>query len=390
MTPPAAVEFRPGGAVTVRVLDPGEGDVAAIARQLGPPEPVAGSDAADIAIRFVERLPDGGSLRWIGLDDAAATDAAFVVLRGSRKRRVRVSLPLDEAGGPLTILAERPSGPVPLLVHLVNLAALGHGVVPLHASAVVHRGAGILIVGWSKGGKTETVLSLMGRGATFIGDEWIHLRPDRRAVGLPEPCRIWDWQLAQLPWLAEAVGRAERAGLRLTGGIAAAVGLARRAPGIAGNRVGSVLDRAEPIVRRQLSVQIPPERLFPGRLAAEARIDAVVLAVSEDRADVAVAPIELPGLLESIVQSGRHERLDLVAAATKFRFAFPHRPTDAIDTASDRERALLATALAGIPAWRLAHPYPPRIADLAPAIEAVIRAEPARPGEAPPEPGGDG
>ncbi|MEK6720755.1 MAG: hypothetical protein AABZ33_08820 [Chloroflexota bacterium] len=385
MTDRPTVDFRPGAAVLVRVLDGAADDVATVVRQLGPagePAPPAGrsgvdppstSGEPDIAIRFVDRLPDTGPVRSIGLDDAAATDTEFLILRGRRKSRARVAIPLDRAGGPLEIVCERPVRAVPLLVPLVNMAALARGIVPVHASAVQLDGQGILIVGWSKGGKTETVLALMGNGAEFVGDEWIYLQPGGRATGLGEPCRIWDWQLAQLPWLADAVGPSSRAGLRLTSFLAGAVGVARKMPGMGATGLASVLDRAEPIVRRQLSVQVPPERLFGGRIRTETTIDTIVLASSVDTSEVTMSPIRSEEVIEGIVQSDLHERLDLIAAAAKFRFAFPDRTTLAIDRAPDVERSLLRAVLGERPAWRLDHPYPPAIERLGDVVLNALR-----------------
>ena len=77
-------------------------------------------------------------------------------------------------------------------------------------------------------------------------------------------------------------------------------------------------------------------------------------------------------LTERIVQSNLHERLNIITAAAKFRFAFPGRPTGAIDGATDVERSLLRTFLADRPAWRLDHPYPPRIERLGDAIVPAL------------------
>lgn len=68
---------------------------------------------------------------------------------------------------------------MPLLIALVNATALSKGVLPLHASAVTFEGTGPLVAGWSKGGKTEALLSFMRRGALYVGDEWVYLSADR-------------------------------------------------------------------------------------------------------------------------------------------------------------------------------------------------------------------
>lgn len=367
-----SVDFRPGGVVLVRTVDALPGDVATVVRQLGHADPADAAAQPDITIRFVDALPPNGTMRWIDLDDAAATETDFLILRGRQHSRARVAVALDRAGLPLEIVCERPVRAVPLLVPLINLAALAKGIVAVHASAVRLDGCGILIVGWSKGGKTETVLALMQRGAEFVGDEWIYLHADGRATGLGEPIRIWDWQVAQLPWLADVVGLRGLVGLRLTAGMAWVAGAARNVPGVKRTKVGSIFDRAEPIVRRQASLQVPPERLFPGRILGETRIDTVILASSTADAETSMAETDSAELVERIVQSNHHERLNIITAAAKFRFSFPDRPTPAIDDASDVERTLLAAFLAERSAWRLDHPYPPTIDRLGDAVGAAL------------------
>ena len=69
-----------------------------------------------------------------------------------------MQLPLERAGDRCEIVCERGLSAVPHLVAIVNLTALAHGVLPLHASAFSWNGTGILATGWAKGGKTEALL----------------------------------------------------------------------------------------------------------------------------------------------------------------------------------------------------------------------------------------
>ena len=80
---------------------------------------------------------------------------------------------------------------MPHLVALVNVTALAKGVLPLHATAFTAGSTGVLVVGWSKGGKTETLLGCMAAGAEYVGDEWVYLTDDGQMLGLPEPIRVW-------------------------------------------------------------------------------------------------------------------------------------------------------------------------------------------------------
>ena len=73
------------------------------------------------------------------------------MLRGKRKSRARVLLPLERAGAGCEIVAERGLAAVPHLVALVNLCALAKGALALHASAFTWNGTGVLATGWAKG-----------------------------------------------------------------------------------------------------------------------------------------------------------------------------------------------------------------------------------------------
>ena len=110
---------------------------------------------------------------------------------------------------------ERGLQAVPLLIPIVNFAALSKGVIPLHASAFAYNDVGILVTGWAKGGKTETLLAFTSKGAEYIGDEWVYLSKDGRYMyGIPEPIRVWDWHLRYLPEYRSLLKGSDRARLR--------------------------------------------------------------------------------------------------------------------------------------------------------------------------------
>ena len=51
-------------------------------------------------------MADAATLRTLGLDDAAYTDDAFLVLRGKHKSRARVRIPFEDVGGRCEITCE--------------------------------------------------------------------------------------------------------------------------------------------------------------------------------------------------------------------------------------------------------------------------------------------
>jgi hypothetical protein len=363
------VDFDLHGAVGVRLLGASASDAAAVRRQLGPIEREL-TRPPEIEIMYVDRLPADGPLRAIGRDDAAFDRSSFVLLRGRFKAPVRVAIPFDRVGAPCRIVAERGVGTIPLLVPIVNLTALGRDLLPIHASAFVHDGRGVLVTGWAKGGKSEVLLAFAARGASYVGDEWVYLADGGdRMVGLPEPIRLWDWQLRAMPEFAARISRSQRARLASTRTLGAVIGGAAGAPVVRETAGGRTLRRARPYVDRQLDVQVAPARLFDGRvLVAGASLDRVVFVESSDEERIVVEPIEGTEVAQRMVHSIRHEWLDLWTAYLKWRYAYPDRPNPILDGLEASLSERLLGALVGRPCVLLRHPYPPDIPALADAL----------------------
>ena len=362
-------------AVRIRLVDPSPPDVRLVERQLGP----RGAELAgepDVVIRFVDRMPLDGELRYIGSDEAAFTADHYMVLRGRHKSSVKVAIPFDRIGGqgPCEILAERGLSAIPLLVAIVNLTAYGHGRIPMHAGAFVHEGRGILTLGWAKGGKSETLLAFTARGADFVGDEWIHLDPStRRLRALPEPMRVWDWQIRAVPKLAERVPAADRRRLAGTRAVASTLRGIGALPVIGESAIGRMADRLRAPVERQLSVQLPPGRVL-GRepLADGARLDRIVLVMSHASDRMSVVRIEGAEVATRATQSFLFELSDLFAHYRRYRFAFPDRRNALIDDLETSYGLAMADALHGVPAIAVYHPYPLEIERLYDTIAPAL------------------
>lgn len=376
--PPApASPARTGGAVLdlhgllqVRVVDGTPGDVEGVRRQLGLPQVATPRpDVPTLTVRFVRDVLGGARLHPLGAREAGFTDDAFLLLRAAGKAPTQVRVPVDRLGEDGVELVVR-SGTrgIPLLLPTLHLMLLDRGVVALHAAAVHVRGQGMLITGWSKGGKTELLLGLTARGADYVGDEWVYLRPeDGRMFGLPEPLRLWDWHLAQRPDLRRRLAPRDRVRLRATAALAG--GPSHAVPGA---ELPSTLRRALLVARRQLSVRLPPERLFgAAHVRDSTTLDRVVLVMARDDAAVELSPIAPEEVVQRMLASLEHEREDLLTADRMFRYAFPGRHNPHLARAGEREAALLSAALQGRPAQRLDHPSPVDLARLADAVLAV-------------------
>jgi hypothetical protein len=365
----ATVEFDLHGLAAVRLVDADERDAAAVSRQLGPLRRELEREP-DIVVRFVDRLGHGSRLRYLGAREAGWTDDGFFVLR-SRKQPVVVRLPMDRIGGRCEIVAERGVPAIPFIIAVLNLTVLGNGALPLHASAFELDGVGCLVTGWSKGGKTELLMGAVSAGARYIGDEWVYLTPDGTMRGIPEPIRLWDWHLAQLPDTRAKLGLGDRAKLR---GIPVLRGIDRATPrAVRRFPPNRLLHRAMPVIESQAHVDLPPERLFGSLGTLISSVDRVLFTVSAAGPETTVEPIEPDEVARRMAASLAYERNDLTLLWHEARFADPELRNDHLETFEARQRDLLAAVLTGRPAWIVTHPYPVDLAELFEAVRPVLR-----------------
>ncbi len=363
------VDFDLAGHVGIRLIDADARDRGRVVGQLGPID-VPLDREPDITVRFVDRV-EHGPLTYVAFGESAFDDRSFLLLSGAGRIKAKARIPFQDIGGRCDIVCERALPGVPHLVDIVNLAALAKGILPLHASAFVYDGRGVLVTGWAKGGKTEALLAFMQRGARYVGDEWVYLTPDGRMFGIPEPIRLWRWQLRQLPALEARAARSDR--LRMTMLDALAGGAERLAPGRGGGFFGAALRRVVPVLRRQVNLRVPPARLFGAdRLQGTAPVDTVIFTSSHDSPGVRVEEADAGEVARRMAASLAHERHRLVESYRQFRFAFPDRRSDAVEGAPEREAQLLASALADRRMSWLRHPYPCEIDALFPPIAAVL------------------
>ncbi|NCF66275.1 MAG: hypothetical protein GWP61_09880 [Chloroflexi bacterium] len=368
------VDYDLHGLAGVRLINATTRDVATVTRQLGPIQAPLNREA-DVVIRFVDKLQLPSRLRYLGVNEAAFTDDAFLVLRSKHKSRARVQIPFQDIGRGCEIVCEHNIAAVPMLIAILNLTVLGKGALPMHASAFNYEGKGILATGWAKGGKTETLLSFMAKGGTYVGDEWVYLSADgQRMYGIPEPIRLWEWHLQEMPQYWESVGRSDRARLRSLDLLVRSMdrtvdsGIGR------GTAPVKLIQRMTPILRRQLSVQIPPSKLFgqEGVGPMMSNPDTILFVASHETAEITVQAADPGEIARRMVFSLQDERLDFMAYYLKFRFAFPEAGNELIDNAEAIQRDILGKVLAGKQAFSVFHPYPVSIPALYEAIKPVL------------------
>ena len=283
-------------------------------------------------------------------------------------------IPFEQIGGRCEILCESGLYAVPLLIPILNLTALANGMIPLHAAAFNFRDTGVITTGWSKGGKTETLLAFMAQGARYVGDEWVYLSQDGQVVrGIPEPVTLWHWHLNQMPEFRKLVGKGERARL-LALKLAMRLLNGRQPKGSDhGKHRSRLVSRVTPLLERQLYVKVPPERVFgEGFGQFEGPAEKLIFVASHASTQVTAQPIDPCEVAQRMVFSLQEERQPFMSYYYRFRFAFPERTNPFIEGASQLERELLTRALADKDSWAVYHPYPVSIPALFDCISPLI------------------
>ncbi len=356
-------DFDLHGVVGIRLVDATAKDIALVRRQLGPLQRPLHREP-DITVRFVDQVTTK-PLTHVSMGETSHNEDGFFVHRGQDARAARALLPFGQIGHRPQIVCERGINAVPHLLAIINLTALGKGVLPLHATAFTLDGTGVLVTGWSKAGKTESLLAAMDLGAQYVGDEWIYLTEAGDMLGLPEPIRLWSWHLQQVPLRLRARPRRDRVRLSIwrRSGAAARRLADTRLPG------ADLVRKGAPAINRQAYLQIPPEELFGAEaVTLRGHLDAVVLVVNHESPEMAVETVPGSEIADRMAASLETERAAFTAHYLQFRYAFPAAANDVVEAAPATEARLLSSLFADWTAAMVSHPYPCDIAALGRAV----------------------
>lgn len=360
------------GLITIRLVNAPQQAARELEFLLGPSEGRP-AEQPDVCITYAGELPSGGDLRFIGLNESAHDAERFYLLN---ERGGRATFDFERLGEPCTFVCEPGGSVFPYLLPVIGLRLLRKGYLMLHAAAFEYEGAGVLVTGWQKGGKTETLLAFMAAGARYLADEWTILSPaEGKMWGIPGTLQIWDWHLRYLPEYWARLRPAERARLRLLRLYQRAYrhvprGWRGRGPG------GEWLERLSLDGGNALAGQArsAPQRLFREQIRhGPAPIDVVFLAGVG--AGLHLAPVTPSDIASRMVASLAFERRALLARYEQFRFAFPERRNELLETARALELEYLSQALGSRPAYEIVHPYPVPLHALYEACAPVLPRE---------------
>jgi hypothetical protein len=250
----------------LRLIDAPARIISSLTSRLDPVLEPADEGDPDIVVRFRE-LTRPSEFAHIGQNFAGFGDGRFFVLDEVSGQLV-AQIPLGAMGGQCALVCSTTARSVPLLFDLIIVAFWSKGLAPLHASAFIHNGVGVLVMGWPKGGKTGAMLAFIEDGAEYVGDEWVFVDPTNQIVyGLPLPVGVSEWQWEQLPHLVPRRTAQQRIIFSLIHSIEWLASTFDRTRYRKSPIVKS-LQQGVPALRRQLKISKSPQVLFPGRIGS--------------------------------------------------------------------------------------------------------------------------
>lgn len=338
----------------IRLIDPTEADLHAIGNQLSQYRAPINQEP-DIVLHFKEKLPTP-SLTCLGLDYAGFTDEGFYIINS--KENLKVRIPFEKIGSHLELLCESGLHSLPWLFDIINFTLFKKNYIPLHASAFVYKGVGIVVTGWTKGGKTETLLSFANHGALYVGDEWVILAGDGREMfGMPVPICVWQWYFNSIPKLLPRVGIQKRVLFKAIHALCAIhksfeKGVLKKSFPV------EVLGRALPTLKRQLNIRVLPEKLFKNHICKLATPEKIILSISRNDPAIYVEKCDSSEIAKRMISSNELEQAPFLELYKAFKFAFPNYKNEFLESIAEQQYALLCSAFADKEAYKVYHPYP--------------------------------
>ena len=364
------VDYDIHGIVGVRLVNPSDYDVKYISRLLSQFKSDLNREP-DITIVYKENW-DLGNVSYLGLNEAAFNDDGFYILTSGRQP-LKVKIPFEQIGDKCEIVCEQGIIGIPLLNYIINLTFLKKNHLPMHASAFSYNDVNALVIGWTKGGKSEALFSFINHGAKFVGDETVILSADdKKMFGIPVPVSIWEWQFSEIPELMPPLSLQKKV---LFGGVHFLDGIYNLSKKVKlnNNSIVSLLGDALPALRKQLNIRVAPEKIFNGKLEwNKVNLDKVILAMSNSEEEIKVSECSKDEITDRMITSNLHEFDALYNYYDSFKFAFPGIKNEFLENVQETYYELLPKALSGVESYKVLHPYPVSYEKLYDAMKPIF------------------
>ena len=356
------VEFKLLDTVSIRLIDASEADVKIITRKFELiPQVISGKP--DIVITFVKKMNLSG-LTYIGLNTAAYSEKGFYILSNG-KEDVKVKVPIVDVGrSQLDIVCESGSPDIPALNHIINFTLIGKDLLPLHATAFRYNNVGAVVMGWSKGGKTESLFAFMNHDAEFVSDEVAVISADGNEVlGMRIPICIWDWQFKEIPSFKPKIKFQKKLIMKAIYAIKAF------------NKIFNIelINKSLPVLDSQLNIKALPTKIFKqDRIISRMDLDVIILAMSHDSNEIIVEPIAAEEVIERMINSQEYELEYFFRYYKMFKYAFPYHLNEFLENIKSVQYALMKKLLEGKKAYVVKHPHPVSFEKLFEKMEPIF------------------
>lgn len=359
------VDFNLHGIVGIRLINPSDSDVKIIRKKFEiVPENLTNNP--DLVITYVNEF-ELSDLTFIGLNTAGYNKDGFFILSNG-KDDVKIKIPFEDIGlKQVKIICESGSPDIPLLNHIINFIFLSKNLLPLHSTSFEYNGLGALVLGWAKGGKTESLFSFIKNGAKFVSDEVSLVSDDGTEIlGLKIPLCIWDWQFKEIPDLMPKISLKNKL---LFKSIHILDGMNKRF------HIG-LLDKAMPLLKTQLNIKTLPSKIFNSNtILSKTSLDIIVLVMSHDSDKIIVEPTTPEEIIDRMISSQEYERDYFLKYYNIFKFAFPNLHNEFLENINDLQYSLMKKALGNKKAFIVKHPYPVSFDKLFNKMETIFKIE---------------
>ena len=342
------IDFDFHGAIGIRLVNPSSSDVKVITNKFDIVQKEIESEP-DIIITYKKKL-QSDNLTFIGLHTAAYSADNFYILSNG-KEDVKVIIPFENIGKKqLHIVCESGSPDIPALNHIVNLIFLSKGYLPLHSTAFKYNNEGILVMGWSKGGKSESLFSFMKNNADFVSDEVSIISKDGKEIlGLKVPVCIWKWQFKEIPEFMPKLGMQKK--------ILFAIVQILHAFQKVSNR--SSLRKVLFLLNGKLNVKVLPSKIFKSnKIIDKAKLDKIILSMSHDSEEIIIKKIPAREIIDRMISSQRYELDYFMQLYNIFKYAFPEKKNDFLENIENLQQRIMNKLLGEKQSFIVKHPYP--------------------------------
>ncbi|MGD8306773.1 MAG: hypothetical protein PVF17_08980, partial [Ignavibacteria bacterium] len=358
------------GIVGIRFKNPSDIDIKYISNLLSPFKSNLKREP-DITVIFKENW-ELGELTYLGLNNAAFNEHGFYILSSGRTP-LKVKIPFEQIGNKCEIVCEQGIIGIPLLNYIISLTFLKKNYLPIHASAFSYNKSNSMMIGWSKGGKTEALFSFIQNGAEFIGDETVFLSTSGKKIfGMPVPVSIWEWQFKEIKELIPRLSMQQRI---LFNGIHCYEFIYKtlKKIGLKKNAIVRLLGDALPSLSNQLNIRVAPDKIFKDKVSWDKHtLHRVILAVSHSNNETSIKEYDAESICSRMISSNLYEFEPFYSYYTKFKFAFPGVKNDFLENVPKLYEELIPQAISDIKTYKLAHPYPISFNKLFHVMEPVL------------------